>query len=174
MASLLCMAWMGCSSQKEGTRSVVEVPEHAFVQARRPIIVYRTSADYTQFVPVSLNAQGQLLSYPAPTDVNEMSVPVQLKNGYLYDRRGIGQQVAFTSYTYEAYMQLSRVPSHEELLQSVVDKDPLVEMWDCSTIYRKMAEKQGGAVTAETQIALLNQIIDSGFEGCKMLVSPKK
>jgi len=169
-----------CNSSKEAassspdaaaTQVTLSAPSHPFVKARRPIVVYRTKADYSQLVPVILNeARTQLTSYPDPVDVGTHSVPVQLDKGYLYDQRGIGPNVAYTSYTYAAYAQLKQVPAHEALLQSIVEKNPLLEMWNCTDAYYALEAKQGKAKTAEAQIALLNQLIASGFEGCKPLL----
>ncbi len=84
-------------------------------------VVYKTNGDYNQYVPITLNAsRTEVISYPAPTDLRETSMPVELCNGWLLDRRGgIGDNTAFTDYTYEQYMQLSAAPSVEELLKHV-------------------------------------------------------
>jgi len=155
----------------EASTEAVSVPEHPFVMARRPVVIYRTKADYDQLVPVTLNATRKGLSnYPAPSDVSAQSVPVQLGNGYLYDRRGIGVNVAFTRYTYAEYAQLKQVPSQETLFESIVEKYPLTAMWYCTKAYYALESKQGKAQTAEAQITLLKQIIVSGFEGCQPLL----
>lgn len=144
------------------------------VQARRPVIVYKTRKDYAHLVPVTLDdARSQLSSYPDPRDVGEFSLPIPLGNGYLLDRRGISANSAFTSYTYSAYSQLPKVPSQQELLKSIVDKYPLTELWDCSIPYRaRLAEVQQSdkPLTEAQQIDILNSIISDGFKGCRPLV----
>ncbi len=63
-------------------------------------------------------------------------MPVQLKKGYLLDKKGIGKNVAFLNITYEEYAKLAEPPSMEQLEKLILDKDPLVELCDCGTITR--------------------------------------
>lgn len=61
-------------------------------------------------VPVKLNADGTLLSYPAPSDIPENAAPVQLESGWLLSPVGVGPQTVFTTYTYDEYRRLSQPP----------------------------------------------------------------
>ena len=57
--------------------------------------------------------------------------PTPLDNGYWLDNRGISSDVAFLSYTYEEYSALPQAPSMQEMLDRIVDKDPLTVIVDC-------------------------------------------
>jgi hypothetical protein len=131
--------------------------------ALAPVMVYKTKADYSQLVPVTLNETGdKIVSYPAPSDLYTrgiLAVPVQLNKGYLLDVRGIQPHSAFTSYTYEAYSQLESAPSVQELIDSIVDPDPFVELYDCGNRSQyKSLEKD------------LNKLIRKKFKGTRSLM----
>lgn len=155
------MVLVSCKTKKEAmgkinfTHTVTKVNN---VQVSSPkIIVYRTTKDYSDNVPIILDeTKTQIVSYPAPSDVRYNPVPTQLDKGYLLDNRGIGKNVVFTSYTYEEYAALEKTPSKEELLAHIIDKDPISEMWQCG--YRH----QYGSDIVE----VLNKLIKKGFTGC--------
>jgi len=130
-----------------------------------PLIIYKTSADYNNKVPITLNEAGdKVLSFPGPSDLitnGVLALPVKLKKGYLLDQRGIHPNSAFTSYTYEEYRALEAPPSPTELLAKVIDPDPFVEMYDCG----KWNEFQDS-------IKKINKIIMQDFKGCKDLINP--
>ena len=87
-------------------------------------VVYKTSKDYSAFVPVILSAdKKEIVSYPAPTDVyyrGKLAYPVALKNGYCLDIRGINEYAAFTDFTYQEYAALKTAPTKEELMKRIV------------------------------------------------------
>jgi hypothetical protein len=128
-----------------------------------PLIIYKTSADYNNKVPITLNEAGdKVLSFPGPSDLftnGVLALPVKLKKGYLLDQRGIHPNSAFTSYTYEEYGALEAVPSTAELLDKVIDSDPFLEMYDCG----KWSEFQDS-------LKNINKIITQDFKGCKDLM----
>ena len=128
-----------------------------------PVIVYKTSAGYLNKVPIALNEEGdQVMSYPAPSDLRfgeGLSFPVQLKEGYLLDIRGIQPNSAFTSYTYEEYFALDVAPSPQELLDKVIDPDPFTEMYLCG--------KHGEFTDLKKE---LNKLIKDDFAGCSDLM----
>jgi hypothetical protein len=115
------------------------------------VLVYKTKANYRNLVPVELSAdKNEVVSYPAPTDIKTGSgfpLPVSLHKGYLLDKRGVGTNSAFLKLTYQEYSRLKTVPSPDELLKLVVDKDPITELCDCGT--------RGKYTTAQ-----LNELID--------------
>lgn len=121
-------------------------------------IVYKTTKDYSDLVPVIMNSERtQIVSYPAPSDIyykGELAKPTVLKGGYLLDNRGINKNVAFTSYTYEEYSKLKNTPSIDVLLSRIVDKYPLTEMINCGIRSQYTDEVNG-----------LNQLIDIHFLG---------
>lgn len=98
-------------------------------------IVYKTKADYSVNVPVMLNDEKTMvLSYPAKEDVkrgDNFQYPMKLKNDWLLDTRGINQNVAFLSLTYEQYYNLTEIPAPDQLYTMIIDKNPLTAMCDC-------------------------------------------
>ncbi len=114
------------------------------------LVIYKTAGNYNDKVPVNLNnSKNALSSYPDPKDLisgGVLMTPTILHKGYLRDNRGIGTNTAFTNYTYSQYSKLPSVPSATDLLNSIIDKDPLTELWTCPP-----------DLTGET----LNQLIDN-------------
>ncbi len=124
-------------------------------------IVYKTVSDFFDNVPVALSHDGNsLVSYPDPADITPDQMPLLLHDGYLLDRRGIGNNVAFTSYSYEEYADLKSVPTQSELMRSIVCKAPLMAM------YRLPITAHEAAVDT----AAVNKLIRAGFEGCTNLM----
>lgn len=134
------------------------------VAANAPAIVYKTKKDYAQYVPVGMNEdKTKIVSYPDPSDVyylGKLSYPTPLENGYLLDNRGIGPNVAFLNYTYQAYSQLKEPLSMEEMMRNLLDKYPLLEMWTC-----------GPRAGYKDELNDLNRLIQSGFPNCQKQVS---
>lgn len=82
--------------------------------------VYRMAGDATAAnVPVQIDAAGNIVSFPAPSDVKGQE-PIPLSNGYLLDRRGINMNSRFTRYTYAEYGALKSVPSIAELKAAII------------------------------------------------------
>lgn len=100
-----------------------------------PTLIYKTKADYFNNVPVILNDdKTMIVSYPDIKDVyykGELAYPVKLENSYLLDNRGINKNVAFLKYTYEQYSKLDKTPSIDDLFNSIIEKDPLSELFKC-------------------------------------------
>jgi hypothetical protein len=135
------MGVSACHSTKQMPKSAPNDPQAATANVSGPpALVYKTRADYDKLVPVIMNdTKTVIVSYPHPNDVKNSQgylLPVQLKKGYLLDKKGIGKNVAFLNITYEEYAKLSEPPSMEQLEKLVLDKDPLVELCDCGNITR--------------------------------------
>ena len=160
------LIWSGCGVSKKTIHTdigIIESPVSDYgVKADAKVLVYKTRSDYFNRVPVLLNAEkNRIISYPDPTDLyigTVPSVPTKLKNGYLLDNRGIGNQVAFLTYTYETYAALKRAPSLNQLMDSLLDRNPLTELWDCGS--RSFFKKE---------VSELNALIDKGFPNCKKI-----
>ncbi|MFA9392992.1 MAG: hypothetical protein ACERKD_24505 [Prolixibacteraceae bacterium] len=124
---LLVMLMAGCAAQQKVTSDKN--------MANEPFLIYKTKADYRQNVPIMLNdTKTSIVSYPAPSDLKTESglrLPTLLSDAYLLDNKGIGKNVAFTAYTYEEYAAMSQAPSLDELMNSIIDQDPLLELYDC-------------------------------------------
>jgi hypothetical protein len=86
------------------------------------------------------------------------AILTKLENGYLLDNRGINVNVAFTSYTYEDYSALDRAPSIENLLESIIDNDPLVELYNCKS-QRKI----------KNDLSKINKLVKQNFKKCVQL-----
>lgn len=122
----------GTRSDSDVTFSGLQLGGSNKVSTTRPVTIYKTTKDYSQNVPVIMNAdRTAIVSYPDPKDIRESSKPTQLNNGYLLDNRGIGENVAFLSYTYDEYSKLESAPSREQLMNSIIDKNPLSKIVNC-------------------------------------------
>lgn len=155
---ILLVAFAGCKSrntmkQVDGENTVPFVPQYT---PGPQAIVYKTKNDYHNLVPVLLSDdKSEIVSYPHPKDLkagDEYMFPASLNNGYLFDNRGIGSNVAFLKYTYQEYSEFSDLPDLKDLYDSIVDKEPLTELCDC------------GNRTAFSDVTKqLNQLIDHGM-----------
>lgn len=83
-------------------------------------VAYRMSGDYADNVPVTLAADGAIISYPAPGDLTDRSAPLPLADGWWLDRRGISANSVFTRYTYSEYRALPAAPTPAELKASLI------------------------------------------------------
>lgn len=132
----------------EPTFSEMQLGGNGSVMATRPVTIYKTTKDYSQNVPVIMNAdRTEIVSYPDPKDIRESGKPTQLNNGYLLDNRGIGENVAFLSYTYEEYSKLKTAPSRQQLMNSIIDKNPLTAIVNCG----RQSDFSGNLVDALNQ-----------------------
>ncbi len=83
-------------------------------------VAYRMSGPYAANVPVSVNASGDIVSYPAPSDLGPDSEPVDLGGGWWLDRRGVSVNSVFTRYTYAEYRALKAAPAIAELHAAII------------------------------------------------------
>jgi hypothetical protein len=108
-------------------------------------IIYKTKADYSKNVPVTLSEdKSHILSYPAPQDVyfhGILAYPTALAKGFLLDNRGLSVNSAFISLTYEEYAKLPAAPAPDELYKMIIDKDPFTEMYNLGSRYRNATEE---------------------------------
>ena len=163
MLFLSCLFLVSCTKKvtPQGSSSYPKVKQASIPSA--PCIIYKTKADYSKYVPVMLSEDKKnIVSYPDIKDIyykGNLANPTELKDGFLLDNRGIGPDAAFLNITYEAYRDLSKTPSIGELMNLILDKDPITEMFQCG--YRSQyadPEKE------------LNNIISSGnLKNCKRL-----
>lgn len=160
--SALAAVTAACTSHKQpvGAADPVEpVSAVVPVMASKPVslpqaVVYTTSVDCDDLVPVTLSPDGtQVVSYPAPSDVSpETSAPLHVTHGYLLDRRGIGMHTVFTRYTYAEYAALSEAPSAAQLLDSIVPGAHITSMYSLPLT----------ASEAAADTTLVNRLIDEG------------
>ena len=127
-------------------------------------VVYKTNVPSTEYVPVNTTADGHtLISYPAPSDVSvKASMPLQLTDGWLLDRRGIGPNSRFTSYTYAEYSALKDTPAPSALISSINPAITITAMY-----VLPITPSQAASDTASC-----NRLIREGFPGCEQLLPP--
>ncbi|MCB2220161.1 MAG: hypothetical protein KQI35_07170 [Bacteroidetes bacterium] len=120
------------SNQSEGSQMM---GSNSIGQPGPPLIIYRTNGDYFFNVPVILNEDHTaVVSYPDPRDLvigGNYTYPTHLSNDFLLDNRGINENVAFLKLTYDEYSKLSSAPNSAELMEMVVEAEPLTEMYQC-------------------------------------------
>lgn len=120
----------------------VSAPTNRYPMALPPVIFYTTVKDYSHFVPVSLSPdKKQIVAYPDIRDVYYQGVlayPTLLSGGYWLDNRGIDTTTAFLDYTYDAYSRLKQTPTTEELMNHILDNNPILTLYSCSC-YRDTA-----------------------------------
>lgn len=159
MKALLCLSLIlliACTPGKNSRESAS--PAQKEVRKRGPrIIVYKTKKDYYRQVPVQMSEdKSTIVSFPYPGDLminGKLALPTSLSGGYCLDNKGINRNVAFLQITYEEYSQWMEPPAPEQLMMRILDKDPLLEMWDCGIKDTEMTQ---------AMISSLNDVILSG------------
>ena len=163
----------GCSNAKKATASADETTLQTVVttatvnQASKnsvmpKAIIYKTNGNYINNVPITLSADRKsVVSYPAPSDLSASQLPIQLKNGYLLDRRGVSTNTAFTRYTYTEYAKLAEAPTTAQLLKSVIPDALITEIVKLPINISK----------AVADTAACNDYITSGFKNCQIVQS---
>lgn len=100
-----------------------------------PLIIYKTTKDYSKNLPLVMNdAKDKIVSYPDVSDVSkrgEITTAIQLREKFLLDEFGLSKNSVYTSYTYEEYAKLKETPRIEELMNSIIDKEPFTAMYNC-------------------------------------------
>lgn len=148
---------LGCQPTKK-----TQIQSTSDIAATAPFIIYKTRADYSNLVPVMMDSSKTIIvAYPAPSDLGNESgllLPLGLTDGYLLDNKGIGLNVAFTSYTYKEYILFEQAPDLGLLTQKIIDRDPLLEIYDC----RNCSSIRGNLIK-------INRLIQNGFKDCIQL-----
>lgn len=161
--SIVIFSALSILSCSRKTQPVSSSQNGGDVKALPPCIIYKTRADYRNFVAVSLSDDKSMItSYPDVTDIRKQGsgiYPLNLTDNYLLDNRGIGPDAAFLSITYEDYRKLQNTPSSQELFRFILDSDPILEMYQCGNRYQY-----------RDIIAELNAVIESGkLSECKKI-----
>lgn len=125
----------GCASKKE---TPVETELKVVKGPERPVIggpvyeipravVYKTNGDYFNNVTLQADSKGNIISFPAPSDVKDME-PVSLADGWLLTRRGVNASTVFTRYTYADYASLPVAPTLSELKAAIIPDAKITEL----------------------------------------------
>ena len=126
-----CRAGKGVSSGQNSdipvipTKPMVKGGEE--VRAVLNATIFKMNGDYADNVAITLNSDGSIAYYPDPSDISESSSPVALGNGWYLNRQGIGPESKFTSFTFEEYKNLKSLPSHQELVESIIPEAAVTE-----------------------------------------------
>lgn len=105
--------------------ALIEAPAGRLIGSQPPTAIPRAviykmiGSASTANVPVLVNRAGEIISYPAPSDLKN-GEPIPLEEGYLLDRRGISENSRFTSYTYQEYSALDAPPTVAELRAAII------------------------------------------------------
>lgn len=92
-------------------------------------VVYSMNGAYSGYVPVTLSDDRKaLVSFPAPSDINEDQKPVNVGDGLWLDRRGVSRNTAFTKWTYEEYEALETTPTPDEILSNLIPEARVTEI----------------------------------------------
>jgi len=125
-------------------------------------IIYKTKGDFSNNIPVIMNDERtKIIRFPARDALNydgKITRPVKLIKGYLLDNNSINANVAFLSFTYEQYFNFREMPSEELMMKYILEKYPLVEMYDCGirSEYRDLIHE-------------INVLIDRDLKNCKKI-----
>ena len=117
-----------CSCTHKTIKEEIPVPVEAVKTEMnsKPVTVYpnatafRMSGDYANNVAITLSGDGNLLYYPAPTDITADSAPINLGDGWWLNCQGIGPHSVFTKYTFAEYSALPETPDRQQLKMSVI------------------------------------------------------
>ena len=96
--------------------------------ASGPVIVYKTTHDYSNNVTIQLSKDGNIVTaYPGKLDAIKQK-PIVLANGYLL-KRMVGDVVL--SITIDEYAASSTDYSPTELINLIIDRNPYLEKFEC-------------------------------------------
>lgn len=136
----LAAVCMGCSHKATAPAvsesydgPTAEYVRPAPIRGSKPAMIpkataFRMSGDYAGNVAITLNAQGDVTYFPAPSDISGNSRPIDLGGGWWLNRQGIGPNSVFTKYTFEEYRALNEVPSAATLKEAVIPEAKVIEM----------------------------------------------
>lgn len=160
-------ACLGCKSQWNAPQPPVhelEALRSGGVQMLPKAVIYRTNGDWRDRVPVTVNPQtGQLVSFPAPSDIAGAQMPIPLADGWLLDTRGVNLDTRFTRYTYAQYAALPQTPSTAQLIDSII---PEARITAIERLPMTLSE-------ARADTARVNVIIAGGFPDQNLKVKVK-
>lgn len=132
-AILLC----GCSSKKKAVSAYDNMSKQGVETVRPDAVaveptgtknmqmipkatVFRMSGDYADNVAVTLDSNGELAYYPAPSDLKSSSAPLEIADGWYLNRQGLGPNSVFTKYTFAQYRALKQAPTPEEIKAAII------------------------------------------------------
>lgn len=134
---LLCFFLGACSAKKEATVSKAEEVPTIYpaplikggdeARALPKATIFKMNGDYADKVAITLNPDGSLAYYPAPSDITEYTKPYALGNGWYLNRQGLSPNSVFTEYTFDEYKSLKKPPTHQQLKDAVIPGSSVTE-----------------------------------------------
>lgn len=102
-------------------RRIMPVPKDSQPRNMLPKpTAFKMSGDYSDNVAVTLDQQGNLTYFPAPTDITDASVPTPLGDGWYLNRQGLNANSVFTKWTFSEYRNLPSVPTPAEIKAAII------------------------------------------------------
>lgn len=159
---IVSTVFSACSQQKRSSRDKTETST-AIAASGPDAIIYKTKANYNTLVPVTLNEEKtKIVSFPAPGDLiykGKPALPTLLADSFLLDNRGINQNVAFLNITYGEYMALEKTPAAEDLMDMILDDEPLLVMYNCGKRQKfKNEVRELNALILENELGKFNKL----------------
>ncbi|MCH5229914.1 MAG: hypothetical protein J1F12_07990 [Muribaculaceae bacterium] len=117
------------SEKNEAEDNQVKLPERKPLTPEAPLKVseiipnataFRMSGNYSKNVGITVDKEGTLIYFPAPTDITADSEPIELIDGWWLNCQGIGPNSVFIKYTFSEYAALPEVPSPEQLKMDII------------------------------------------------------
>lgn len=123
-------------------------------------IIYKVDKRYRDKVPVAMDGgKMRLISFPAPTDVRESTAPIELADGYLLDRQGVGVNTVFLEWTRDEYSAMHATPSVAAI------KEAIIPMSYVSVLVELPMTTQEAAADIE----YVNSLIKGGLKDLKII-----
>lgn len=127
LTPLLCMALVaaGCGKKVTPDSATPDTPEQiSFTGSSSAFMpkatIFKMNGDYADNVAVTLNAEGNLAYFPAPTDLSSDSAPYSLGNGWYLNRQGLSPNSVFTKWTFEEYRAMAKAPTPTEIKAAII------------------------------------------------------
>ena len=91
---------------------------------------FKMNGNYENNVAVTFGQDGNLIYFPAPSDISTASMPTDLGEGWWLNNQGISKNSVFTTFTFEDYAALPKTPSIEELKAAVIPGSGITEIME--------------------------------------------
>lgn len=112
------------SAQSNDIGPTSRMPEQLLTGSNTNMIpkatVFQMSGDYADNVAVTLGPDGNLVYYPAPSDISVYSKPLALGDGWYLNRQGLGPNSVFTKWTFYEYRTMEKLPTPDEIKAAII------------------------------------------------------
>ncbi len=150
------LLFCGCASKKGHTAAeelkIVEGPALPIIGGDNyeipRAVIYKMNGNFADKVTVQVDSKGNVVSYPAPSDVKGME-PIALSGGWYLTRRGVNAQTVFTRFTYSEYAKLNSAPTLPALKASILPDAKITEMQTLSISQSEALDNPAAIVLPE-------------------------